>query len=131
MKGFVSDLEDLTELNHDFRRVIYTGQHMQLVLMALRPGEEIGEEIHSETDQFFRVEEGHGKIWIDGVKSDISSDDGILVPAGARHNLRNTGAKPMKLCTLYSPPAHADGTVHATRREAEASEEHFTGRTTE
>jgi mannose-6-phosphate isomerase-like protein (cupin superfamily) len=131
MNGFVGDIEDMTELNTDFRRVLYTGQHIQLVLMALQPGDEIGEETHRDTDQFFRVEEGRGEIWIDGHKTKIKGDDGIVVPAGARHNIRNTGTKALKLYTLYSPPQHSDGTVHATRTEAEASEERFTGRTTE
>lgn len=131
MKGFVGDIEDMTELNTDFRRVLYTGQHIQLVLMALQPGDEIGEETHRDTDQFFRVEEGRGEAWIDGHKTKIKGDDGIVVPAGAKHNIKNTGTKVLKLYTLYSPPQHSDGTVQATKAEAEASEEHFTGRTTE
>jgi mannose-6-phosphate isomerase-like protein (cupin superfamily) len=131
MKGFVDDIEDMTELNFDFRRVLYTGRHMQLVVMALEPGEEIGEETHADTDQFFRIEEGRGEVWIDGRKSKISSDAAIVVPAGARHNIKNTGTKLMKLYTLYAPPVHSDGTVHATKEEAEASGERFTGRTSE
>ena len=131
MKGFVDDIEDLTEENTDFRRVLYTGQKVQLVLMALRPGEEIGEEVHTDTDQFFRVEKGKGEVWIDGVKTKIKSDAAIVVPAGARHNVKNTGEKPLKLYTLYAPPHHADGTVHATTAEALQSKEHFTGKTTE
>ena len=131
MKGFVGDIEDMTELNTDFRRVLYTGQHIQLVLMALQPGEEIGEETHRDTDQFFRVEEGRGEAWIDGHKTKIKGDDGIVVPAGAKHNIKNTGTKALKLYTLYSPPQHSDGTVQTTKAEAEASREHFTGRTTE
>jgi mannose-6-phosphate isomerase-like protein (cupin superfamily) len=103
---------------------------MQLVLMALQPREEIGEEVHKDRDQFFRVEKGRGEVWIDGVKMKIESDTAILVPAGARHNIRNTGDKPLKLYTLYSPPEHAHGTVHATEAEAEASKEHFAGVTT-
>lgn len=131
MKGFVDDIEDKTERNADFRRVLYTGKQMQLVLMAIPPGEEIGEEVHDDRDQFFRVEEGEGELWIDGVRKRIESDWAMVVPAGARHNVRNTGDKPLKLYTLYAPPEHVDGTVHATRAEAEASEEHFDGRTTE
>jgi mannose-6-phosphate isomerase-like protein (cupin superfamily) len=111
--------------------VLYTGQHIQLVLMALQPGDEIGEETHRDTDQFFRVEEGRGEAWIDGHKTKIKGDDGIVVPAGAKHNIKNTGTKALKLYTLYSPPQHSDGTVQATKAEAEASKEHFTGRTTE
>ena len=127
MKAFLGDIEDRTEDNRDFRRVLYTGAHMQLVVMSLLPDEEIGEEVH--TDQFFRVEEGKGEIWIDGQATRIESDMAMYVPAGARHNVRNTGQKPLKLYTLYAPPQHAAGTVHRTKMEAEA--EHFSGRTTE
>lgn len=131
MRGFIGDIEDRTEANSDFRRVLYTGPHMQLVLMALQPGEEIGEEVHESTDQFFRVEEGKGEVLIDGKATRIESDDAIVIPAGARHNIKNTGHKPLKLYTLYAPPQHADGTVHRTKADAERSEEHFAGRTTE
>lgn len=131
MKGFVADIEDLTEANTDFRRVLYTGKHLQLVLMALRPGEEIGEEVHADHDQFFRIEDGEGEVWIDGVRSRIEADDAIIVPAGARHNVINTGGEPLKLYTIYGPPDHRDGIVRATKAEAEASEEHFDGTTTE
>jgi len=131
MKGFVSDIEDLTEHNVDFRRVLYTGKNLQLVLMSIAPGEDIGEEIHPDRDQFFRVEAGKGEVSIDGRKTNIESDSAILVPAGARHNVRNTGPKPLKLYTLYGPPEHKDGTVHATRTEAFAAHEHFAGKTTE
>jgi mannose-6-phosphate isomerase-like protein (cupin superfamily) len=131
MKGFVDDIEDLTEENTDFRRVLYTGKHIQLVLMSLRPGEDIGEETHPDRDQFFRVEKGEGEVLIDGKPSKIKSDMAIIVPAGARHNVKNTGKEPLQLYTLYAPPEHADGVVRATKAEAEASEEHFDGRTTE
>lgn len=131
MKGFVKDIEELTEHNSDFRRVLYTGKNLQLVLMSLAPGEEIGEETHGDRDQFFRVEKGKGEIWIDGQRSKIESDFAMLVPAGAKHNLRNTGDEPLRLYTIYGPPAHADGTVQATKAEAKASREHFAGRTTE
>jgi mannose-6-phosphate isomerase-like protein (cupin superfamily) len=131
MRGFVDDIEEMTEHNRDFRRVLYTGKNLQLVLMAIPPSEEIGEETHPDHDQFFRVEEGRGELWIDGHEMPIRSDFAILVPAGARHNIRNTGTKPLKLYTLYGPPAHADGTVHATRAEAVAAHEHFAGGTTE
>ena len=131
MKGFADNIEDRTEDNKDFRHVLYTGRNLQLVLMALQPGEEIGEEVHEDRDQFFRVEEGKGELWIDGETTKIKSGAGILIPAGARHNVKNTGNKPMKLYTLYAPPEHADGTVHKTREEAEASHEHFDGKTTE
>jgi mannose-6-phosphate isomerase-like protein (cupin superfamily) len=131
MKGFIGDIEHMTEENSDFRRVLYTAKQLQLVLMALRPGEEIGEEVHSDRDQFFRIEEGHGEVWINGKASEIKSDMAILVPAGARHNIKNTGDQPLKLYTLYAPPEHLDKTVHATRSDAEASHEHFDGKTTE
>lgn len=131
MRGFVNDIEALTGHNSDFRRVLYTGQNIQLVLMSLLPGEEIGEEVHRDVDQFFRVEEGTGECWIDGHKTKIESEFAILVPAGARHNIRNSGAGPMKLYTLYAPPQHADGTVHATFAEAVRAHEHFAGGTTE
>src|SRR5512132_780852 len=97
MKGFVGDIEQLTEANPNFRRVLYTGKQLQLVLMSLRPGEEIGEETHRDRDQFFRIEKGRGEVWIDGHKTAIKSDFAIVVPAGARHNIRNTGEKPMRL----------------------------------
>ncbi len=131
MKGFIADIEDRAEENRDFRRVLYTGPQMQLVLMALGPGEEIGEEIHEHTDQFFRVEKGKGEVWIDGRATRIESDTAIFVPAGTRHNIKNTGAKALQLYTLYAPPQHADGTVHRTRADAERAEEHFAGKTTE
>ena len=131
MKGFVEDIEELTEDNKDFRRVLYTGKYLQLVLMALKPGEEIGEEVHADHDQFFRVEKGKGEVWIDGERNKIKSDDAIIVPAGARHNVINTGDKPLKLYTLYGPPEHRDGVVRATKAEAGATEEHFDGKPTE
>jgi mannose-6-phosphate isomerase-like protein (cupin superfamily) len=131
MKGFVGDIEDLTEDNAHFRRVLYTGRHLQLVLMSLRPGEDIGEEVHHDRDQFFRVEEGKGEVWIDGARSAIESDAGIVVPAGARHNVKNTGKGGLKLYTIYGPPEHVDKTVHATKDDARKSQEHFDGSTTE
>jgi mannose-6-phosphate isomerase-like protein (cupin superfamily) len=131
MKGFIDDIEDRTVENRDFRRVLYTGPHLQLVLMSLKPGEEIGEEIHDDTDQFFRVEEGEGEVIIDGRTTPIESETAIVVPAGARHNIRNTGDEPLKLYTVYAPPHHEDGTVHRTKHDAEQSTEHFAGRTTE
>ena len=106
MKGFVANIEQLTESNSDFRRVLYTGKNLQLVLMAIEPGEEIGEEIHEDRDQFFRVETGSGEVLIDGTRSKIAPDDGIIVPAGARHNIINTGDTPLRLYTLYAPPEH-------------------------
>ncbi len=131
MKGFIADIEDLTTGNGDFRRVLYTGKFLQLVLMALKPGEEIGEEVHEDHDQFFRIESGSGEVLIDGVRTPIKDDDAVIVPAGARHNVINTGDQPLTLYTLYGPPDHREGVVHRTRAEAEASEEHFDGTTTE
>ncbi|GIK99308.1 MAG: cupin [Alphaproteobacteria bacterium] len=131
MKGFIGDIEDLTEENSDFRRVLYTGKNLQLVLMSLEPGEEIGEEVHEDRDQFFRVEAGKGEVRIDGKPSPIEDDDAVIVPAGARHNIVNTGDEPLRLYTIYGPPEHRDGTVHRTKAEADASEEHFDGKTTE
>ena len=131
MKGFVADIEALTEGNTDFRRVVYTGKYLQLVLMALKPGEEIGEEVHEDHDQFFRIEGGAGEVLIDGTRSAIKADDAVIVPAGARHNVINTGDEPLTLYTLYGPPEHRDGVVHETRPEAERDDEHFDGTTTE
>ena len=131
MKGFVGNIEKLTVDNADFRRVLYTGHNIQLVLMTLRPGEEIGEEVHDDRDQFFRVEEGSGEVWIDGVRTPIKDDDAIIVPQGAKHNVVNNGSGPLKLYTLYGPPEHRDGVVHRTKAQADAGEEHFDGKTTE
>ena len=130
-KGFVGDIEELTEENTDFRRVLYTGQHMQLVLMSIAPGEEIGEEVHEDIDQFFRVEAGEGDISIDGVVHRVKADDAVIVPAGARNNVVCAGDEPLKLYTIYGPPEHVDGTVHKTCADAHAAREHFDGRTTE
>jgi mannose-6-phosphate isomerase-like protein (cupin superfamily) len=130
MKGFVKDIERLAVENTEFRRVLYTAKNSQLVLMALKPGEEIGMEVHK-LDQFFRVEEGSGEAVLDGVRTKIQAGFAVLVPAGAKHNIVNTGSAPLKLYTLYSPPNHRDGVVHHTRAEAEADSEHFDGKTTE
>jgi mannose-6-phosphate isomerase-like protein (cupin superfamily) len=131
MKGFVHDIEEMTEKNANFRKVAYTGKHLQLVVMSLKPGEEIGEEVHADRDQFFRIEKGKGEIEIDGRKTKVDSDFAMVVPAGARHNIKNTGEKPLKLYTIYGPPEHMDGTVQVTKAEAMVSKEHFAGQTTE
>jgi len=131
MKGYVGHIEDLTEENVDFRHVLYTGKNLQLVLMALVPGENIGEETHATHDQFFRVEQGIGRIEIDGVARTVKDGDAIIVPAGARHNLINTGEKPMKIYTIYGPPNHVDHLEQRTKAMAEASKEQFDGITTE
>ena len=129
MKGFVDNIEQRTRKNGDFRHVLYTGKHLQLVLMTLKPGEEIGEEIHDDGDQFFRIEEGEGQVLIDGKRHAVKDDDAIVVPAGARHNVINTGDESLKFYTLYGPPEHRDGVVQPTK--AHVTEEHFDGRTTE
>jgi mannose-6-phosphate isomerase-like protein (cupin superfamily) len=132
-QGFCDDIEDLTEANEDFRRVLYTGQHLQLVLMTLQPGEEIGEEVHPDRDQFFRIEEGEGAIDIDGRENKVEDDIAVIVPAGARHNVRNTGSEPLRFYTIYGPPEHKDGVVQATKADAEARHhaEEWDGATTE
>jgi mannose-6-phosphate isomerase-like protein (cupin superfamily) len=130
-KGFVGDISDLTERNSDFRRVLYTGKNMQLVLMSLKPGEDIGEEVHDDVDQFFRIEEGNGEVSINGQTASVKSDDAILVPAGARHNVKNTGTAPLRLYTIYAPPEHKDKTIHATKQDATSKEAHFDGKTSE
>ncbi len=131
MKGFADNIEFLTLENEDFRRVVYTGHNLQLVLMTIFPNVEIGEEVHADRDQFFRIEDGEGEVWIDGMCTQIKADDGIIVPQGARHNIICTGLEPLRLYTIYSPPEHIDGTIHKTKTEAEAAHEHFDGVTTE
>ena len=130
MKGFVQDIEALAIKNEYFRQVLYTAKYCQLVVMALKPAEEIGAEVHK-LDQFFRVEEGSGEAVLDGVRSPIKSGFAVIVPAGTNHNIINTGSVPLKLYTLYSPPNHRDGVIHRTRADAEADNEHFDGKTTE
>jgi mannose-6-phosphate isomerase-like protein (cupin superfamily) len=130
MKGFVQDIERLAVKNDDFRRVLYTAKHCQLVVMALKPGEEIGAEVHT-VDQFFRVEEGTGEAVLDGVRTAIRAGFAVVVPAGANHNIVNTGRVPLKLYTLYAPPNHRDGVFHHSRADAEGDSEHFDGKTTE
>lgn len=129
MKGFVDNIEKLTTENGDYRRVLYTGKQLQLVLMTLQPGEEIGEEVHEGHDQFLRIEEGRGEVQIDGKATQVEDDWAMVVPAGAKHNVINTGSGPLKLYTLYGPPEHRDGLVEKTK--ADEVEEHFDGKTTE
>ena len=131
MKGFTANIEKLTEDNMDFRRVLYTGKKLQLVLMRINPGEDIGEEVHKDRDQFFRIEMGTGDVKIDGVSNKVKPDDGIIVPAGARHNVINTGTEALKLYTIYGPPEHVDQTIHKSKAAADAEQEHFDGKTTE
>jgi mannose-6-phosphate isomerase-like protein (cupin superfamily) len=130
--GFATSIEKDTVENTDFRRVLYTGKFSQLVLMCLKPGEEIGEEVHDDIDQFFRFEEGEGAVVIDDVKHAVKDGSAVVVPSGANHNVLNTSTtENLKLYTIYSPPEHRDGVVRKTREEATAQEEHFDGKTTE
>ncbi len=121
--GYIDDIEEKTKQNSNFRKVLYTGKHMQLVVMSLKPGEDIGEEVHDTVDQFFRIEEGQATVVIDGEESILEEDMVAIVPAGSRHNVINTGDTDLKLYTIYSPANHPDGTVHVTREEAMAAEE--------
>ncbi|OHA92349.1 MAG: cupin [Candidatus Zambryskibacteria bacterium RIFCSPLOWO2_02_FULL_51_21] len=131
-KGFKDNIEKLTVGNTDFRRVLYTGERSQLVLMSLRPGEEIGAEVHEDNDQFFRFEKGRGKVIIDNTSYDVSDGDAVVVPRGAEHNVINASqTEELKLYTIYSPPHHADGIVRATKEEAVQNEAEFDGVTTE
>ncbi len=130
MKGYVQDIEAIAIGNDHFRRVLYTAKHCQLVVMALKPDEDIGAEVHK-LDQFFRVEAGSGEAVLDGVRTAIQAGSAVVVPAGAKHNIINTGKEPLKLYTIYSPPNHRDGVTHRTRADAEADTEHFDGKTSE
>lgn len=132
MKGFIQNIENLTEENSNFRKVLYTGKYSQLVLMSLKPMEEIGMEVHKDTDQFFRVDLGKGKVILDGVETIAENGFAILIPAGTQHNVINTSeTEDLKLYTIYSPAHHRDGVVHVTKEEAESDDEHFDGTTTE
>lgn len=131
LKGFVTDIEKDTVKNNNFRKVLYTGKNSQLVLMSLKPGEDIGEEVHKDTDQFFRVDAGSGVVVINDKKTKIKDGFAIVIPQGAKHNIINTGKEDLKLYSVYSPPHHEDGTIHKTKEEAESSKEHFDGKTTE
>jgi mannose-6-phosphate isomerase-like protein (cupin superfamily) len=131
MDGYVANIEGLTEDNSDFRRVLYSGAHLQLVLMSVLPGEELGGEIHTDSDQFFRIEAGKGMIVIDGVTHKVKSGDCAVIPAGAHHNLICTGHDALKVYTLYGPAHHRDQLVQKTKADADASDEAFDGHTTE
>lgn len=132
MKGFKTAIEKDTVANNDFRRVLYTGKYSQLVLMTLNPGEEIGMETHANVDQFFRFEEGEGKVIIDSSEYRVMGGDAVIVPAGARHNVVNVSkTRPLKLYTIYSPPEHQDKVVRHTKADALARPEEFDGKTTE
>ena len=134
MKGFCSNIEKDTLDNENFRKVIYTAKHCQLVLMSLAPNEEIGMEVHPDNDQFFRFEKGQGKVFIDGNEYDVADGTAVIVPAGSQHNVVNVSAtERLNMYTIYSPAHHKDGVVRATKAEAEdpANEEDFDGKTTE
>lgn len=130
-KGYKDNIEKLTQENENFRKVLYTGEHSQLVLMSLLPGEEIGAEVHEENDQFFRFESGTGKVIINDTEYEVADGDAVIVPRGTKHNVINTGADRLKLYTIYSPAHHQDGVVRATKAEAEANGPEFDGKTTE
>ena len=132
MKGYVGNIEDATKGNDNFRKVLYTAKFSQLVVMSLKPNEEIGEEVHT-LDQFIRIESGTGKAVLDGMESEIADNIAIVVPAGTKHNFINTSSDvPMKLYTIYSPPEHRDGVVHATKEDAMNDKtDEFDGKTTE
>lgn len=131
MKGYVTNIEKDTLENNYFRRVLYTAKNTQLVLMSLRPKEDIGEETHT-LDQFIRVEAGEGFAILDDVKHKISDGTAVVIPAGTKHNVVNdSSTEELKLYSLYSPPEHRDGTIHKTKADALAHEEHFDGKTTE
>ena len=131
MRGYVENIERLSLENDYFRKVLYTDARLQLVVMSLNPGEDIGEEVHK-LDQFLRIERGEGMTTLDGVSHPLADGSVVVVPAGVRHNIINTGAGAMKLYTLYAPPNHKSGVVHKTKAEARADEgEHFDGATSE
>lgn len=132
--GYVGNIEEITEQNSNFRKVVFTGNHLQLVVMSLKPGEDIGEEVHPKVDQFFRVEEGEGKIVMNGEETMFGEGFAIVVPSGTTHNLFNTSqTEDLKLYTIYTPANHLDGIVHATKEDAMADEadEEFSGKVNE
>lgn len=132
MNGFTSNIEKDTLENNNYRKVVYTSKHSQLVLMSLKPKEEIGMEVHPDNDQFFRFEKGQGKVIIDGKENAVSDGSAVVVPSGASHNVINTSAKEeLKLYTIYSPAHHKDGIVRATKKDAEARGADFDGITSE
>ena len=123
MIGYTANIEELTLANNNFRQVLYTGKYMQLVLMALKPGEEIGAEVHEAVDQFFRIEEGKAKFIVNGEEAEVVAEGVFIVPAGSEHNVISVGETSLKLYTVYTPPNHPDGTIHTTKAEADAYEE--------
>ncbi|MBK6751176.1 MAG: cupin domain-containing protein [Acidobacteria bacterium] len=132
MKGYKSNIEKETLKNKNFRKVLYSGQHLQLVLMSLKPKEEIGAEVHAENDQFLRFEGGKGRVIIDKTTYNVKDGDAVIVPAGAKHNVINVSAsEDLKLYTIYAPPHHKDQIVRKTKEEAQANDEEFDGKPTE
>ncbi len=132
MKGYKANIEELTSANNNFRQVLYTSKHSQLVLMALKPREEIGMETHPDNDQFFRFEAGQGKVNIDGTEYEVKNGDVVIIPAGSAHNVINTSnTENLKMYTIYSPAHHRDGVVHATKEIAVIDKEEFDGKTSE
>ncbi len=130
MKGYIGDIEKETKENENFRKVLYTAKNCQLVVMCIQPGDEIGEEVH-DLDQFIRIEDGEAKAILNDVEYEMEDDYAVVIPAGVKHNLINTGDESLKLYTIYSPPEHRDGVIHQTRENAMEDEEHFDGKTTE
>ncbi len=130
MKGFITDIEKATKENTNYRRVLYTAKNSQLVLMNLPPGEEIGEEVHR-LDQFIRIEEGEARVVLNGVESELQDNYAVVIPAGTKHNVINTGKGELKLYSIYAPPEHRDGVVHKTKADANADNEHFDGQITD
>ncbi len=130
MKGYIGNIEKETKENDNFRKVLYTAKNSQLVVMSIQPGDEIGEEIH-DLDQFIRIEDGKGKVVLNDTEEEVEDDYAVIIPAGVKHNVVNTGDNPLKLYSIYSPPEHRDGVAHKTREEAMEDEEHFNGETTE
>ncbi len=130
MKGFITNIESDTLSNDNFRKVLYTAKNSQLVLMSIKVGEDIGEEVHT-LDQFIRIEKGSCKAILDGVEREMQNDWAVVIPAGTRHNIINTGTEDLKLYSIYSPPEHRDGVLHVTKEDAKADDEHFDGKITE
>lgn len=128
MAGYVTNIEQKTLENEYFRQVLFTAKHMQVVVMAIKPGEDIGEEVHH-LDQFIRIERGDGKAILNGEEHNLKDGSIVVIPAGTKHNIINTGSSDLKLYTIYAPPEHKDGTIHKTKADALENEEHFDGQT--
>lgn len=132
MKGYIINIEKTSLENENFRKVLHTAKNSQLVVMSLKPNEDIGEEVHNELDQFIRIESGAGKAVLDGIEHEISDGFAVVIPAGTKHNIINTSSdRPLKLYTIYSPPNHRDGVIHQIKEQAISDDEHFDGATSE